>query len=63
MEALKQLRSRFNSQKEMADAIGVEQGTISDWLSGKKKPSIENCKTIESVFKIPRTEIRPDIYK
>ena len=54
--------SRFKTQKEMAEFIGVSQPTLSNWLSGKVGISTANVKTIEKLFQIPREQLRPDIY-
>jgi DNA-binding transcriptional regulator YdaS (Cro superfamily) len=66
MQSMKELleikNSSFKNQKEMADFIGVSQGSLSDWLSGEKRISPNNAKKIEKLFGIPRELLRPDIY-
>lgn len=61
-ELLEIKKSRFKTQKALAEFIGVSQPTLSDWLSGEKKLSTKNVKKIEQLFGIPREQLRPDIY-
>lgn len=39
-------------QSELAAAIGVSQGNIGDWKSGKKKPNIDNIVRIADYFDV-----------
>lgn len=38
------------SQQALADALGVHQTTVSQWLLGKKKPSYDNILAIYEKF-------------
>ncbi len=40
------------SQKGLADALGVHQTTVGQWLCGKKKPSYDNILLIYEKFGI-----------
>ena len=46
----------------MALELGLAESVISDWLAEVKKPSVKNAKLIQSIYGIPREEIRPDIF-
>ena len=35
-----------SSQEELANTLGVNQTTVSQWLSGKKKPGYDSIKLI-----------------
>lgn len=51
MNALKSARKeRGLSQEEIAEAIGVTQGAVHQWESGKSKPTIDNLKKIATLF-------------
>ena len=53
IEVIKQLMSENNlSQQKLADALGINQTTVSQWLLGKKKPSYDNILTFYEVFGI-----------
>jgi DNA-binding transcriptional regulator YdaS (Cro superfamily) len=38
MDLPEYLRTAFSNQKEAADAFGVSQGTISHWITGRRRP-------------------------
>lgn len=38
------------NQQKLANALGVNQSTISFWLSNKKEPTIENLWKIADLF-------------
>jgi transcriptional regulator with XRE-family HTH domain len=40
------LESNATSQSAFADAIGVKQPTVSDWLNGRMSPSAANLRKI-----------------
>ena len=40
------------SQQKLADRLGVNQTTISQWLLGRKKPSFDNIWAIYETFGI-----------
>lgn len=49
MEALKRyLEDHEITQAAFADRIGVQQPTVSDWLSGRFNPSIANLQAISA---------------
>ena len=47
---LELIQERDISQKQLADAIGVSTGNISDWKAGRAKPSIEVLCRIADYF-------------
>ncbi len=52
-EHIKELmRSEKLTQTEFANAIGVGQSSVSDWLNSKSEPSIENLWKICDYFDI-----------
>lgn len=43
IEALKELISEHGlSQQKLADALGINQTTVSQWLLGRKKPGYDS---------------------
>ena len=52
------------SQSELAQALGVTQGTISHWLNGRARIPAERVLGIELATggKVTRHELRPDLY-
>jgi len=54
----------FGTQQKMAIAIEVKQQTVSDWRTGKIKPSQKTAKRIEEATggAFTRAEIRPDVF-
>ncbi len=52
-----------DSCREAGKAIGVCAGTISNWLSGFRRPSLEMCMRVEEItegaFKVK--DMRPDL--
>ena len=53
IEVIKQLMAKNNlSQQKLADALGINQTTVSQWFLGKKKPSYDNILTFYEVFGI-----------
>lgn len=64
---MQQLR-RFLEQRELtqeafADQVGVTQGQVSNWLTGKKRPSLDNLLSIASITKIPIEKLIADLQK
>ena len=54
-----------DSCEEASNNIGVCSGTISNWSTGFRKPSLQMCMRIESVTngKVKASSIRPDLLK
>jgi len=52
------------TQTEFAQACGVSQGLVSQFLSGAKQPGWLTCQKIEQVTngKVTRYQLRSDIY-
>lgn len=52
------------TQVEFAQACGISQGLVSQFLSGAKKPGWRTCQQIERVTngKITRFQLRSDIF-
>ncbi len=62
-EALRRAISVAGGQDKVAAALEVPQSTVSYWLNGSKfGVAAEKCPLIESLYGIPREELRPDIY-
>lgn len=40
------------SQKQLADAVGVEQSTVSKWESGRKAPTVEHQLAIAHALRV-----------
>ena len=51
MTALKRARkARGLTQVELAEYIGVTQGAVHQWESGKSKPTVENLMKMAKLF-------------
>lgn len=64
MNLLDYIKHRGLSQAELADLVGVSQGMVSHWLTGRKAISAERAKQIEHATAgfVRRHELRPDIF-
>ena len=53
------------TQKEFAQACGVSQGLISQFLTGAKRPGWRTCQKIEQITngQVTRQQLRPDIFE
>ena len=51
-----------NKQAGVAETIGITQGAVSHWLTGRSKPKAEDVARIESLTGISRHLLRPDIF-
>ena len=53
IDVIKQIMIEYNlSQQKLADAIGVNQTTVSQWLLGKKKPGYDSIMLLYEKFDI-----------
>lgn len=53
IEIIKQLMLEKNmSQQKLADELGVNQTTVSQWILGKKKPGYESIMLLYAKFGI-----------
>ena len=58
IEILKQIMTEKElSQQQVADIIGVNQTTVSQWLLGNKKPGYDNIKAICEKFDVTPNEL------
>lgn len=57
------LEQRDLTQEEFADQVGVTQGTVSLWLAGSKRPSLDNLLRIASITRIPIEKLIADLQK
>lgn len=61
------LKSYFKttSQSELARALGVTQGLVSHWVTGRVRITAERAIQIEEVTggAVTRQELRPDLYQ
>ena len=44
-------------QKKLADALGVTQGTVSAWESGRWDPTVENLRAVAKVLGVTVDEL------
>jgi DNA-binding transcriptional regulator YdaS (Cro superfamily) len=62
-----QLKEYLNSttQEEFAKVIGVTQGTVSHWITGRSLVPIKTAKLIEEKTsgQVSRFELRPDVWE
>lgn len=53
VDIIKEIMIRNNlSQQKLADILGVNQTTVSQWLLGKKKPNYDSIRLIYEKFGI-----------
>ena len=58
IEIIKQLMIEHGlSQQQFADAIGVNQTTVSQWLLGRKKPGYDSIVLIYEKFHVTPNEL------
>jgi DNA-binding transcriptional regulator YdaS (Cro superfamily) len=60
----KYLKKNNLSQRELAEKLGVSQGLISQWLTGRARPTPEMTPLIEHVTKgqLTREHLFPEMY-
>lgn len=51
------IEKRNLSQKEVAEYIGVSQGTVSEWCSGKKTPRMSKFDKLCELFRCSREDL------
>ncbi len=49
------------TQSEFAAAMGVSQPTVSDWVNGEARPSIENLIVISRITGLPIDDLVRDL--
>lgn len=58
VEIIKQLMQDNNlSQQKLADTLGVNQTTVSQWLRGKKKPNFDSILTLYEKFGVEPNQL------
>lgn len=57
---VKKAVTALGRQKDLAEALGVSQGLISQWCNGIPVPS-EHCPAIERATRVTCEELRPDL--
>ena len=58
VEVIKNIMIENNlSQQKLADILGVNQTTISQWLLGKKKPGYDSIRVIYEKFGVTPNEL------
>lgn len=62
MNHIKRAAECLGSQSALADAIGVKQPTISEWVRGARPIPIARCMEVETVTggAVMRWDLRPD---
>lgn len=57
-ESLQELMKERNiDQKELAEAIGVTQPTVSNWIQQTKYPRIKRIQQLADYFNVPKSRI------
>ncbi|MCE3020948.1 helix-turn-helix domain-containing protein [Staphylococcus pasteuri] len=57
-ESLQELMKERNiDQKELAEAIGVSQPTVSNWIQQTKYPRIKRIQQLADYFNVPKSRI------
>lgn len=60
-ESLQELMKERNiDQKELAEAIGVTQPTVSNWIQQTKYPRIKRIQQLADYFNVPKSRITED---
>lgn len=58
IDVIKQLMSEKNlSQKKLADELGVNQTTVSQWLLGRKKPGYDSILLLYEKFGVSPNQL------
>jgi len=58
---LQRLMNQHNiDQKELAEAIGVSQPTVSNWIQQTKYPRIKKIQQLADYFNVPKSSITED---
>lgn len=60
--ALRAVRAKFKTQLDMAEKLGVTQGTISLWINKGKLLPAECVLAAEAATGVSRHLLRPDLY-
>jgi len=56
------IKSYPGGQAALATKLGITQGAISHWATGRSRPNILDVARIEKKTGIPRLTLRPDIF-
>ena len=57
-EVIKNLmEEKHLTQQTLADALGVNQTTVGQWLSGKKKPSYDSILLLYQIYQVEPNEL------
>lgn len=59
MDALPRAIKHFGSQQKMAEALGIRQSTVSEWLIRRRPIPPLRCIEIERATGVRRWELRP----
>ncbi|GAB2879203.1 transcriptional regulator [Microbulbifer echini] len=64
MNAIKNAVNKVGTQARLAELLGVTQGMVSAWSTGRKKVAPHWCSQIERATDktVTRYELRPDIF-
>ena len=62
LKALLEAVYSAGTQQKLAEAVGVTQQSVSDWLKRGYAPA-EQCRKIEAFCGIQCEDLRPDIFK
>ena len=51
------MEEKHLTQQTLADALGVNQTTVGQWLSGKKKPSYDSILLLYQIYQVEPNEL------
>jgi transcriptional regulator with XRE-family HTH domain len=51
------------TRADVADVIGCTSAAVGHWVTGEKRMTAETAVQIETLLKIPRYELRPDLWE
>lgn len=51
------MEEKHLTQQALADALGINQTTVGQWLSGKKKPSYDSILLLYQIYQVEPNEL------
>lgn len=55
------LHAEHLTQQAAAQRLGVTQGTVGHWLTGRRRPGLEHLDHLASVLGVAPSQLRPDL--
>ena len=59
---LRFIKMSQTTQSEVAKHVGVSQGTISDWTSGRSYPRMDKIQALANYFGVQKSDLVEDVY-